>query len=89
MGADTARLHHIPAIRRLEALYAAPPAELHGELELAAARLIALAAEIRPHGPGAIDRAERFAEHADALRRQSMLLRDRLRSMQGGAPDAG
>jgi len=64
---------------RLTALYGATPCELFHNVESAAARTLALAAQIRPDDFGAADRAERFAEHCDALGRQSRLLSQRIR----------
>jgi hypothetical protein len=64
---------------RLTQLYGAPPGELFREVETASALTPALAASIRPDDAGAADRAERFAEHCDALRRQALLLGQRVR----------
>jgi hypothetical protein len=67
-------------------LYGATPHDLWREINTASVRTANLAASIRPDEPGAADRAERFSEHCDALRRQALLLRQRLRLLTTGAP---
>jgi hypothetical protein len=67
---------------RMTLLYGSTPAELAAAIVVAAERIQPLATAIRPDEPGAAGRAECFAEHCDAMRRQALMLRQRIQLLK-------
>lgn len=62
----------------LQLLYGRPPDELLAILENAAKYTLTLCEQLRVDEPGAADRCERLAEHVEGVRRQALVLRQRL-----------